>query len=73
MTELRLKDPFREIAEKDLPPLIRHERLIARYLREKKKAMLLYGNYSIKKLNWLQRKLFESQKLIDGTHNKQVV
>jgi len=63
MTELDLKDPFESIVQNTrLNPEQKRQQLILRYLKEKQEALKLYGTYSIAKINWLQRKLWDAKR-----------
>jgi len=61
-----IKSPFDKVLSN--PKLDRFhmgEQLVRIYNYERSKALKLYGAYSIKKLNWLSDKLFESQKKVN--------
>ena len=62
---LNLKDPFLKILSMPIDRMKKGKMLVKKYESEKRKALKLYGSYSVKKINWLQEKLFEAQNKIN--------
>jgi hypothetical protein len=63
----RQKSPFLSVLTDDnLSVDEKHRQLIIIHQRVRKKTMELYGNYQIKKINWLNKKLQEAQNKIDA-------
>ena len=61
----KLRDPFVGIADNiKLTQNQKFERAVRVYEREKRKALRLYGTYSIIKINWLMGRLIKTQNQI---------